>query len=134
MRITTVRIIVQALVMALFLAFCFVTSFAWLNDAPSLKFWLSKFLEIDPLVAIATSITTHTLYKGLAWTLVLLVPTLFLGRIFCNWICPYGILHHFVGWAFNTRKVKERIDSNRYRPVYAFKYYILVAMLVAAVF
>lgn len=134
MRITTVRIIVQTLVMALFMAFVFTTTFAHLNQMPALKFWVSKFLEIDPLVGLATAITTHTLYKGLIWSLVLLIPTLFLGRIFCNWICPYGIMHHFVGWAFNSRNAKQKIESNRYRRIYAVKYYILIAMLVAALF
>ncbi len=134
MRITTVRILVQIIVFALFLTFCFVTTFANLNDYPSLVFWVSKFLDIDPLVAISTAITTHTVYKGLIWSLILLVPTLLLGRIFCNWICPYGILHHFFGWVFNTRGVKQRVESNRYRKLYAFKYYVLIFMLVAAVF
>ena len=134
MRITTVRIIVQAVIMALFLTFVCVTTFAHLDATPTLKFWVSKFLEIDPLVVLATSVTTHTLYKGLAWSLILLIPTLFLGRIFCNWICPYGILHHFVGWVFNKRKVKQQIESNQYRPIFQIKYYILVVMIVAACF
>ncbi|GMU24052.1 MAG: hypothetical protein AMXMBFR13_41290 [Phycisphaerae bacterium] len=134
MRITTVRIIVQTIVMALFLAFVFVTTFSHLNESPALMHWVSKFLEIDPLVSISTSITTHTLYKGLIWSLVLLIPTLFLGRLFCNWICPFGIMHHFTGWVFNSRNAKERIESNRYRKLYQVKYYILIAMIVAAVF
>lgn len=134
MRITTVRIIVQIVMVSLFLAFVFVTTFAWLNEAPALKFWVSKFLEIDPLVAGATAITTHTLYKGLAWALVLLIPTLFLGRFFCNWICPFGIMHQFTGWLFNNRNAKQRIESNRYRRLYSVKYYILAGMIVAAVF
>jgi polyferredoxin len=134
MRITTIRIIVQTAVMALFLTFVFVTTMVHLDEMPALKFWVSKFLEIDPLVAIATSISTHTLYKGLIWSLVLLIPTLLLGRFFCNWICPYGILHQFTGWLFNTRNAKERIESNRYRRLYQVKYYILIGMIVAAIF
>ncbi len=133
MRITTVRIIVQTIVMALFLTFVFLTTMTHLDSVPALKFWVSKFLEIDPLVGIATALTTHTVYKGLIWSLVLLVPTLLLGRIFCNWICPYGILHQFTGWLFNRREAKEKIDSNRYRKLFAVKYYILAAMIVAAV-
>lgn len=134
MRITTVRIIVQTIVMTLFMTFVFITTFAHLNEMPALAFWVSKFLEIDPLVSIATSITTHTLYKGLAWSLVLLIPTLFLGRFFCNWICPYGILHQFTGWLFNTRNAKAKIDSNRYRRLFQVKYYILIGFIVAAFF
>ncbi len=134
MRITTVRIVTQTIVMALFLTFVFITTFSHLNEMPALKFWVSKFLEIDPLVAISTAITTHTLYKGLIWTLVLLIPTLFLGRIFCNWICPYGIMHQFTGWVFNSRNAKQKIESNRYRKLYQVKYYILIAFIVAALF
>ncbi|UCD29198.1 MAG: 4Fe-4S dicluster domain-containing protein [Planctomycetota bacterium] len=134
MRITTVRIIVEVVIMALFAALVFMTTFTHLDQIPGLKLWVSKFLEIDPLVALATSITTHTLYKGLLWSLVILIPTLFLGRFFCNWICPFGIVHHFFGWIFNTRGPKQKIESNRYRPIYALKYYILVAMLLAAIF
>lgn len=134
MRITTVRIICQAAVMSLFLFFVFVTTFSHLDSMPTLQFWVSKFLEIDPLVGAATAIATHTVYKGLLWSLILLVPTLFLGRFFCNWICPYGILHQFVGWIFNTRNAKQRIESNRYRKLFSVKYYILLIMVIACVF
>jgi len=134
MRITTVRIIVQTGVFALFCAFVLLTTFTHLDDYPGLQFWVSKFLEVDPLVALSTAITTHTLYKGLIWSLVIVIPTLLLGRIFCNWICPFGIAHHFVGWLFNTRKTKQRLESNRYRKYYTAKYYILAGMLVAALF
>ncbi|MDM8008954.1 MAG: 4Fe-4S dicluster domain-containing protein [Phycisphaerae bacterium] len=134
MKITTVRIISQIVFMGLFLMFVFVTTFTHLDDAPALKFWVSKYLEIDPLIAIATSLATHTLYQGLIWSLVILIPTLLLGRLFCNWICPFGILHHFVGWIFNRRSTPGRIASNRYRPMYQTKYYVLAAMLAAAVF
>lgn len=129
MRITTVRILVQIFFFSLFLFFCFVTEFSYLKGYP-----VSLFLEVDPLVAISTAITTHTVYKGLIWSLVLLIPTLLLGRFFCNWICPYGILHQFVGWLFNTRDVQQKINSNRYRPLYQFKYYFLIFCIVAALF
>ena len=129
MRITRARWVSQVFFMGLFLFFAFVTQFGYLKGYP-----VSLFLEIDPLVALATSLTTHTLYRGLLWSLVLLVPTLLLGRFFCNWICPYGILHQFAGWLFNRRTVVEQIDSNRYRRLYSLKYYILFWMLGMALF
>jgi polyferredoxin len=118
----------------LFLTFVFVTTFAHLDEMPTLKFWVSKYLEIDPLVSISTALATHTLYQGLVWSLVILVPTLFLGRFFCNWMCPFGILHHFTGWVFNRRTTRERVESNRYRSMYQVKYLILAGTLVAAAF
>ncbi len=128
MKITRIRLISQIFFFSLFLFFVFVTEFSYLKGYP-----VSLFLEADPLVAIATAITTHSLYKGLLWSLVLLIPTLLFGRIFCNWICPYGILHHLVGWLFNYWNPKKRIENNRYRKLYATKYYILTAMAVAAI-
>ena len=116
-----------------FLAFVFLTTFANLDRMPGLRFWLSKFLEIDPLISITTAITAHTVYKGLLWSLVILIPTLFLGRFFCGWVCPYGTLHQFVGWLFQSR-AQRLPDANRYRRAQHVKYYILIAMLVAAVF
>ncbi len=91
------------------------------------------FLETDPLVAIANALATRALYRGLLWSLAILIPTLFLGRFFCGWICPLGTLNHLVS---NIRSEKKsglrRIASNRYKPWQGFKYYLLFALLVAA--
>lgn len=129
MRITHIRLISQIFFIGLFLFFAFITQFGYLKGYP-----VSLFLEADPLVALATAITTHTIYRGLLWSLVVLIPTLLLGRFFCNWICPYGILHQFIGRLFNKRSIKEKIESNRYQKVFALKYYILIGMLAAAAF
>ena len=129
LHITQTRVISQAFFFGLFLFFAFVTQFSYLKGYP-----VSLFLEVDPLVGIATAITTHTLYRGLLWSLVLLLPTLLLGRFFCNWICPYGTLHQLIGWLFNSRDIQRQIDSNRYRKIYALKYYFLIFFGVAALF
>jgi polyferredoxin/formate hydrogenlyase subunit 6/NADH:ubiquinone oxidoreductase subunit I len=118
----------------LFVAFVLLTTFANLDRFPGLRYWVGKILEVDPLISISTAITTHTVYKGLAWSLIVLIPTLFLGRFFCNWVCPYGTLHQFTGWLFGLLKPKEGIEANRYRKHQHVKYYILIAMLFAAVF
>jgi len=134
LRITTTRIIVQAVIFLLFLSFVLLTTFSNLDSYPGLRLWVGKMLEINPLIAIATAITTHTVYGSLLWSLIILIPTLFLGRFFCGWICPYGALHHFIGWAFGSFKGERKIDANRYRPMYRFKYLVLLGMLAAAAF
>ena len=91
------------------------------------------FLETDPLIAIATVLSTHALYRGLLWSMVILIPTLFLGRVFCGWICPFGTLNHLVANIRSGRKAgRQRLASNRYKPWQTFKYYLLFAMLLAA--
>jgi polyferredoxin len=92
------------------------------------------FFELDPLVSLSNALASHALYRGLLWSLVILIPTLFLGRFFCGWICPLGTMHHFFG---NMQSEKKRgaklIESNRYKKWQNTKYYILIAVLVSVI-
>ena len=96
---------------------------------------VSIFLQADPLVAVATALSSRALYKGLLWSLVVLLPTFFLGRFFCGWICPLGTLCHFFSNLKSEKKRgKQLVDSNRYKGWQRLKYYILIALLAAALF
>jgi polyferredoxin len=117
----------EVLFLGLFLFFLVITDLRYLRGWP-----VSLFLEATPLVSVATALTTHTLYRNLVWGLLIIAITLMLGRVWCNWMCPFGILHHFFGWLGNRRNVKQAIEANRYRKIYAIKYYILAALLVMA--
>jgi polyferredoxin len=98
-----------------------------------LPYPVSIFLEADPLAAVANALSVHALYRGLLWSLVILIPTFFLGRFFCGWICPLGSLNHFFGSMKSEKKRgRQRLESNRYRPWQKLKYYILAALLVSA--
>jgi polyferredoxin len=92
------------------------------------------FFELDPLAALSNALATHALYRGLVWSLLILLPVMFLGRFFCGWICPLGTLHHFFGNLKSERKRgKQWIDSNRYKPWQRTKYVLLIVGLGAAV-
>lgn len=126
-RLTNVRILSQIFFFGIF------TLMVWLTWTSRLGgFPVSRILEFDPLVMIATILSTGHVYRYLGWGLLILGVTLLFGRVFCNWICPYGTLHQFVGWLFNTRNGKERIDSNKYRNLYFFKYAGLTVFLLLA--
>ena len=72
-RITTVRIISQAFFFGLFVFFIWATWFSRLEGYP-----VSWFLEADPLVGIATALSTKTVYRWLYRGLFVLVLTLVL--------------------------------------------------------
>ncbi len=98
-----------------------------------LPFPIRWFFQIDPLVAFSNAFSSHALYHGLLWSLVILIPTMFLGRFFCGWVCPLGSLHHFFSSLKSERKRgKQLIESNRYKRWQTTKYYLLVVFLVAA--
>jgi polyferredoxin len=117
----------EALFLGLFLFFLIITDLRYLKGWP-----VSLFLEATPLVAVATALTTHTIYRNLVWGLVIIAITMMLGRVWCNWMCPFGILHHIFGVIGNRRNTKQMIEVNRYRKIYAIKYYILAVMLAMA--
>lgn len=91
------------------------------------------FFELDPLAALSNALATHALYRGLLWSLLILLPVMFFGRFFCGWICPMGTIHHFFGSLKSEKKRgKQGIDANRYKLWQRTKYVILIAVLVAA--
>jgi polyferredoxin len=127
------QIIFLLLFLFLLLKTEFSGSFRMVRGDLHLPYPVRWFLEIDPLAAITNALSTHALYRGLLWSLLILIPTFFLGRFFCGWICPFGTLHHFFGNLRSERKRgRQRIDSNRYRDWQTFKYYLLIGVLVAA--
>jgi polyferredoxin len=126
-QMVKIRRTYEALFLGLFLFFLFITDLRYLKGWP-----VSLFLEATPLVAVATALTTHTIYRNLVWGLVIIAITMMLGRVWCNWMCPFGILHHFFGWIGNRRNTKQMIEVNRYRKIYAIKYYILAVMIAMA--
>lgn len=132
MNIITVRRISQIFFLVLFLWFCVVSSFGerWWQ----LRGWpVNWILQLDPLVALGTILTTRTLYAGLAWALLTMVLTVLLGRFFCGWLCPFGTIHQFFGWiGHRKQKFAERVAANHYRPAQVIKYYLLVGLLTAA--
>ncbi len=95
----------EVLFLGLFFFFLFITDLRYLKGWP-----VSLFLEATPLVAVATALTTHTIYRNLVWGLVIIAITMMVGRVWCNWMCPFGILHHFFGWIGNRRNTKQMIE------------------------
>jgi NAD-dependent dihydropyrimidine dehydrogenase PreA subunit len=134
MKIVTVRRISQVFFFAMFLWFCVVSTVGE-------KFWQIKnwpinwLLELDPLVALGTILSTGKFYWPLHCALGTVILTIIFGRYFCSWLCPFGSIHHFVGYLGNRRKkVAERIRLNKYRKAQSIKYLVLIFLLAMAAF
>ena len=93
---------------------------------------VSIFLEMDPLVAVTTALSTFTLYDRVALALIVIVGVILIGRFFCGWICPLGTINHFFSSFKPERKGMKRIESNRFKKWMHAKYYILFVMLALA--
>lgn len=135
-----VRRVAQVGFLALFLYFLVQTAFrgtfsAHAGEPVRLPLPVEAFLLADPFVAAMTLLSTHTIYRGLAWSLGIVALTLVFGRVFCGWICPFGTLHHFFGWLFPSRYLKgnTRVESNKTKWWQSGKYYLMWGFLGAAV-
>ena len=90
--------------------------------------------QLDPLVALSNALASRALYRGLLWSLVAFIPTMFLGRFSCGWIRPLGSVHHFFSSLKSERKRgKQHLEPTRYKRWQTTKYYLLIVALVAAV-
>jgi len=87
------------------------------------------FFQLDPLVLFSSLLSGHHLIKGFWWAIVLLVATLFLGRVFCGFICPLGTIHHVVSWVKPTLKGDRMVRANQKSPGQRVKYFFLITII-----
>lgn len=112
----------------------FLFIFLWLflqtesKGANELGYPVKIFLDADPLVFIATALSSRSLGHIPYLAIAVLITTVLLGRVFCGWVCPLGTLNNLSGSLKKGRT--ETPAKNRYR----FKYYILIFILAASVF
>ena len=129
MNIVTTRRISQIFFFIVFIWFCLVTTIG--DQWWQLRGWpVNWIIQLDPLVGLATLLSTRTLFAGLLWGLATVVLTIILGRFFCGWLCPFGAIHQFVGYIANRKKkAAAKIKINAYHPGQVVKYWILIFLL-----
>lgn len=122
----TARKISQIFFLLFFIYLFFQAAFPYETWLPS-----DLFLRSSPLIAIVTFLTTRQFIGTLFIAIIILALSIALGRYFCGWICPLGTTIDFGDWlSKNFRKKK----SNPSRKLRAWKFSILIVVLVAALF
>lgn len=127
----TLRILSQALFFALFFLLLLNTRFPGEDYIGRVE----VFFHFDPLLALATLIASRTVFLAFILSSITLVVTLFLGRAVCGWVCPLGAVHQFFSWVFKKTKLHrpQRLKTFKDKRL-AWKYYILIFILVSTVF
>ncbi len=123
-----VRIVVQLIFFALFLALLVLTA---RGTAVAANPWLAQlFLITDPLVLVGMALAGAFTASLLA-ALVIVALSVFLPRAYCGWICPLGTTMDIVDRIFFRGRDRSKNAAPRLRPL---KYGLLAAVLVLAVF
>jgi len=108
---------------------------------------IDTFFRIDPLLGITTMIATRRIiWVMLVYGLPIVILTVLAGRFFCGWICPLGTALDATDRVFFRERagvvpgaavvpgVNSRHNTSGHNSSRNVKYYVLAAMLVAAVF
>ncbi len=132
LNLKRIRLIYQLFFFFSFIILIFLaTPYIWEKEGfDYLPYPLTFFLELSPLHSISILLSTWTIYKNLIISLFIIVLTLFFGRIFCGWICPFGTLHQFISNLFHYKS--KNIKINLYKKIYKIKYFILIFFLISA--
>ncbi len=92
------------------------------------------FLRLSPLSGLGASIAARELLTQYWPALVLVAMTLFMGRFFCGWVCPFGTTIDLTDKLFKRRRVGETGGhSVGWRPYNGrrLKYYLLAFLLLS---
>jgi len=91
------------------------------------------FLDFDPLVALSALAASHAVRAVFLFSLITVLLTVFFGRFFCGWVCPLGAINTAIGY-FRMRGLEPNRSEGRLPRWRTVKYYVLVFVLVAALF
>ena len=82
----------------------------------------------------APGIVEHSLARAARQAhMATVVLAILLGRVFCGFICPFGAIHHAVGWCKPAIKGDRMVKANQKSPGLKIKYFMLITLLIAAV-
>lgn len=84
------------------------------------------FLDLDPLIFITTLFSAHSVQKSFYLSIVIIIITLVLGRVFCGWFCPLGTLNNIIG------SLGRSGHTDRFNNWFRVKYYILIFFLASS--
>jgi MauM/NapG family ferredoxin protein len=100
---------------------------------PEISSNVKYFIGFDPLIALVVLLTGHAISSIFFLSVLVVILTMLVGRVFCGFICPFGTIHHFfsyLGFLF----YKKRLRNYKFNNWQNLKYFILLAILLLAVF
>lgn len=124
MKLVTLRRVLQILFLLLFFYLLFQTT------APQAKYLDNFFFKINPLTTLSSVISTGDFTIISIEAVVLVILTIFVGRIFCGWVCPLGTFLDICRKALFRKKMKQEGEFTRIKRL---KYWILIGILVCAI-
>lgn len=118
-----VRRFSQALFLIVFLVLFRLTDY---NGSDIIPYAVNIFFRLDPLVLASVTLAEKKIIALLWPSLIVIVGTLLMGRVFCSWVCPMGTAIDMAGRAVAKKDRRIRLSY--------LKYLILIVVLLSAAF
>jgi polyferredoxin len=112
-------------------AFFFLLTRTQYSGSDEISYPVKIFLDLDPLFAGLLLVSSFSVKPILLLSLITVALSLLLGRFFCGWVCPFGILHNAAGEVAGRPK---KLEHGFYRKSQAWKYVILVVVAFSGFF
>ncbi len=93
------------------------------------------FYRFDPLVMLTAMLAGRTLIEGIPLMVMTLLLTLFFGRVWCGWLCPFGTVLEWLSPKKMKAKPSKRAEFQLAKPPdswRAIKYGLLFTLILAA--
>jgi polyferredoxin len=123
----TPRRVIQAASFVIFLVLLWYAAFPLVLPVP-----VDLFLRMDPLILIATIITTRGFIAVLLPGVVVVLLTIICGRFFCSMVCPLGTSIDISDRLIRGSKAAERKRTSHKEKGKLIKYLALCFILAAA--
>ncbi len=123
-NLRNLRRLSQALFLLLFLYLFLQTESKGFDE---LGYPVKVFLDFDPLIFLSTLLSSKSIIKLFYLSLITIILTIILGRVFCGWVCPLGTLNNMVSILRKKKTEPYRLGAFRV------KYYILLFLLASSV-
>ncbi|KPJ59759.1 MAG: hypothetical protein AMJ46_09695 [Latescibacteria bacterium DG_63] len=101
------------------------------SGSDEISYPVKIFLDLDPLFAGLLLLSSFTVKPILLLSLITVAVSLVLGRFFCGWVCPFGILHNAAG---EVARRPKKLEHGLYRKSQTWKYVILVIVAFSGFF
>ncbi|MFH1227947.1 MAG: 4Fe-4S binding protein [Planctomycetota bacterium] len=89
------------------------------------------FFSVDPLLVLAVVLASKTFIHPFLAAVLIAIITIFLGRVFCGWLCPLGTVMDLFS-RIKPKALNLKVNDNKL--LKKIKYLLLAFILVAAVF
>jgi polyferredoxin/Pyruvate/2-oxoacid:ferredoxin oxidoreductase delta subunit len=113
------------------IAFFFLLVRTQYSGSDEISYPVKIFLDLDPLFAGLLLLSSFSVKPILLLSLITVALSLILGRVFCGWVCPFGILHNAAG---EVAKRPKKLEHGLYRKSQVSKYVVLVAVAFSGFF